>query len=90
MIEFGLKVGDNTYTLQTDLNVRTGPGADYPLQPREKMTDDGRKHSTGSTLHKGTRVTVLKIIADPFKGSAWIQIPSGYICGADGNNQYVK
>jgi len=90
MIELKVKSGDLTYETLVDLNVRTGPSSRYPLQPRDQLTDDGRKHSTGSVLHKNTRVTVLEIIVRPQAKCVWIRIPSGYICGVDGDKKYVK
>ena len=90
MIELPFKTGDNTYITLVDLNIRTGPGSHYPLQSRDKMTEDGRKHSEGSILKRGTRVTVKEFIVNPFDSCAWLRIPSGYICAVEDDKQYIK
>lgn len=75
------KAGKN-YTLKMVLNVRTGPGKNFPNVKRKNLTKDGKKHATKSKygrLKKGTVVTCLKV-----KGE-WMRIPSGWICCKPGN-----
>lgn len=91
MINMSVQYGYTpVYTTTTALKVRTGPGIDYSLQPRDKMTDDGRRHSEGSILNSGTRVSILNIVIDPLNGYVWAKIPSGYICLVHKNTTYYK
>lgn len=76
-----------TYTTQVLLRVRTGPSTSYRWKKRSELTADARKHSQGGTyavLNKGTKVTCLEVSGN------WIRIPSGWICGKEGNEIYIK
>ena len=80
------------YTLQTNLNVRTGPGTQYPQKKRSGLTADGQKNAKAGTmavLLKGTRVTAKEIAADG-SGDTWIKIPSGWICAIEKGNIYIR
>lgn len=80
------KVGQ-VYTLQTNLKVRTGPGTNYRQKKRSELTSNARQHAQSGTyavLKKGTRVTCQGVNGN------WIKIPSGYICGKQGNSVYIK
>lgn len=91
MIELSIEYGHTPiYTTTAALNVRTGPGTGYSLQPRDKMTEDGRRHSNGSVLNPGTRVSIMNIVIDPHDGYVWARIPSGYICLAYKEKTYFK
>lgn len=82
----GYKVG-STYTLQTNLKVRTGPGTNYSWKKRSALTANAKKHAQSGTyavLKKGTKVTCQAISGN------WMKIPSGYICIKQGNSVYIK
>lgn len=70
-----------TYTLQTELNVRTGASLTAALVGHSKLTTDGRKHDTDKdgALDKGTRITCLSKVVDN-KGNVWLKCPSGWVC----------
>lgn len=79
------------YTTQQDLNVRRSPNGD-PV-PFTALTEDGKKHafvgSSGTAvLKKGTEVTVKDIKSTGT--CTWLQIPSGWICGKNSKNVFVK
>ena len=79
----------NTYTLQVNLNVRTGAGTNYSKKKKSALTADAQKHSTSSgVLKKGTRVTCkqVKIVG----GNTWIKIPSGWIAAYYNGKVYLK
>lgn len=79
-----------TYATQvSDLNVRTGPGTEYPRKTRNDLTADGRKHADADgQLKKGTKVTCQ---GSKTNGSeVWIRIPSGWICAYNGSKYYVR
>ncbi|MGN0694128.1 MAG: CHAP domain-containing protein [Lentihominibacter sp.] len=84
-----LKVG-STYTLQVNLNVRTGAGTKYSQKKVRDLTADGEKHATSTkasdraVFKKGTRVTVQKISGN------WIKCPSGWLCWKEGSNVFIK
>ena len=75
-----------TYTLKSNMHGRAEPrGRKKTLA---ELTADGRKHAYkdgagAALLKKGTEVTVqgVKMGKD---GSVWVEIPSGYICAANG------
>lgn len=49
-----------TYTLRTNMNVRTGPGTNYSKKKRSALTANARAHCTSASsavLKKGTKVT---------------------------------
>lgn len=78
-----------TITVRTSLNVRKGAGTNYAKVGYRGLTPDGRKHATADgALKNGTRVTVqqIKQVGD----TTWLKIPSGWICGIEGNDVYVK
>lgn len=80
-----------TYTLQVNLNVRTGAGTSYKNKKYAELTKDGRKHAlniSNAVLKRGTKVTCLKVIK--VKDEIWLEIPSGFICAKYGDKVYVK
>lgn len=84
-----LKVG-GTYTLQTNLNVRTGAGTKFARKKVRDLTADGKKHATSTrasdiaVLKKDTEVTVQQINGN------WIKCPSGWLCWKENGVQYIK
>lgn len=83
-------VGKN-YTLQDDLNVRSGPGTDNPVKKYDELTYDGKQHAykqEHAVLMKGTTVTCLEIIKNG--QDIWLKIPSGYVAGYYQGNEYIK
>lgn len=83
------KVG-GVYTIKVNsaLNVRKGPGKNYPLVGYAGLTADGKKHAFKSgALKNGTKVSVkaIEIVGE----TTWLQIPSGWICAQVGSIKYV-
>lgn len=81
-----LKVGE-TYTLQANMKVRTGPGTGYRWKKRSELTADGKKNAqpgTYAVLKKGAKVTILA------KKGNWVKVPSGWICAKEGKAIYIK
>lgn len=80
-----------TYTLQVDLNVRTGAGTNYAIKKYQDLTPDGKNHAykqNTACLKKGTKVTCLDIIK--VGNDEWLRIPSGYVAGFYQNKEYIK
>ena len=83
------------YTLQTDVNVRTGAGTNYAQKTVSQLTAGGKKAATSTsgsakaTLKKGTVVTALSVIKKS-NGDIWLKIPSGYVCAKYGKDTYIK
>lgn len=79
-----------TYTVRvkTALNVRKGAGKGFKTVGYANLTEDGKKHAfPNGALKNGTRVTVKEVIV---AGSeVWLKIPSGWICGVDGDKKLV-
>lgn len=86
----GYTVG-KTYTLKSNMNVRTGAGTNYAKKKRSALTANARKNCTSSSsavLKKGTKVTCKGIVTS---GSyTWMHIPSGWICAKKGSKTYVS
>ena len=79
-----------TYTLQAEMMVRTGPGTNYRAKTHGELTADGQAHDSDGdgALDAGTRITCL---AYQIVGSdIWIQAPSGWIAGVHNGNIYIK
>ena len=91
--EINYKIG-NVYTLQVNLNVRTGAGTDFERKKYKDLTEDGKKHALYTktndyaVLKKGTRVTCIDIIFE--EDSIWMRIPSGYVCAIFFGKEYIK
>lgn len=85
----GYVVG-KTYTLQSTMNVRTGPGTNYAKKKKSALTANAQAHATsGGALKKGTKVTCKGVYKN---GSAiWLLIPSGYVCAkGKSGTVYIK
>lgn len=83
------KVG-NTYTLQSNMVVRTGAGTNYRAKKHSELTADGRKHDKDKNgcLDKGTRITCQQVKKSG--SNIWVKCPSGWIAAYYKGKQYVK
>ena len=83
------KVG-NTYTLQSNMVVRTGAGTNYRSKKHSELTADGRKHDKDKNgcLDKGTKITCKQVKKSD--GDIWIKCPSGWIAAYYKKKVYVK
>lgn len=83
------KVG-NTYTLQTNVNVRTEPSKSAPLVTYKRLSNDGKKHdiNKNGALDKGTVITCKDIHVDG--ASIWLKCPSGWLCAINNGEVYIK
>lgn len=85
------KVG-STYTLQTNVKVRTGAGTNYSQKTVSQLTADGKKNATaksgGAVLKKGTKVTAKAV--KTVSGNIWLQIPSGWVAAYYDGDTYIK
>lgn len=84
-----LFIKGKTYTVvaESGLNVRKGPGTKYNKVAYVNLSKDGKKHSLSKKhgcFKKGTVITALEV-----KGN-WVRCPSGWLCGKEGNNLYLK
>lgn len=79
-----------TYTLQSEMKVRTGAGTNYKAKKYSELTVDGRKHDTDKdgALEKGTRVTCKEVKKNG--NDTWIRTPSGWIAGVYNGKVYIK
>lgn len=84
-------VGDvYTVNVNSALNVRTGPGTNYPCVGYFNLTADGKAHANEyGALLPDTRVTCLETRRNS-NGSIWMRIPSGWICAeTEDGDKYV-
>lgn len=87
------KVG-STYTLTTNVKVRTGAGTNYAQKKVNQLTADGKKNCTSTkltdyaVLKSGTKVTAKAV--KTIGNDVWLQIPSGWICACYQGNIYAK
>lgn len=79
-----------TYTLQTELKVRTGPGTNYSAKKHSQLTSDGKKHDKDGdgALDKGTVVTCKEV--RNVGNDIWIKSPSGWLAAYYQGNIYIK
>lgn len=82
-------VKGKTYTLQSEMKVRTGPGTNYRAKTYTELTVDGKKHDSDKdgALNKGTRITCLAY--KEVRDEIWIQSPSGWVCAKAGSKVYI-
>ena len=80
----------NTYTLQSNMVVRTGAGTNYRAKKHSELTADGRKHDKdrNGCLDKGTRITCQQVKKSG--SNIWIKCPSGWIAAYYNKKTYVK
>ena len=85
----GYTVGQ-TYTLQANMNVRTGAGTNYPIKAHSQLTAGGQAADPdkNGSLQKGTRVTCQEI--RQVGADIWMRIPSGWIAAVNGGTVYVR
>ena len=84
-------VNGKIYTLQVDLNVRTGAGILYGHKKYNELTPDGKNHAYKqeiAVLKKGTRVTCLETKIE--NNNIWLRIPSGWVAGYYEGKEYIK
>ena len=85
----GYTVG-KTYTLQSEMKVRTGAGTNYRAKTYKELTAGGKKADADKdgALDKGTKVTCqeVKIVGK----DTWIRIPSGWVAAIYKGKVYVK
>ena len=79
-----------TYTLQAEMMVRTGPGTSYRAKTHGELTADGQAHDSDGdgALDAGTRVTCMAY--QTVGNDIWIQAPSGWIAGVHNGNIYIR
>ena len=80
-----------TYTLQTEMRVRTGAGTNNPAKTHSQLTSDGKKHDTDKdgALEKGTKVT-CQAVKQINSTDIWIKTPSGWIAAYCKGKYYIK
>ena len=80
----------NTYTLQNEMKVRTGPGTQYRAKSHKELTADGRKHDKDGdgALDAGTRVTCKELSKDG--EDIWMRTPSGWIAAYYKGKAYIR
>lgn len=87
----GWYMSGKDYTLQVNLNVRTGSGTNFPIKKYNELTQDGKNHAlnqTNAILKKGTIVTCKQVIQEG--NNIWLRIPSGYVCAIYNGERYIK
>lgn len=82
------KVG-KTYTLQTELKVRTGPGTNYAAKTHGQLSTGGQaadKDNDGC-LDAGTKVTCQQV--QTVGNDIWIKCPSGWLAAYYNGKTYI-
>lgn len=80
-----------TYTLTTNVKVRTGAGTNYAQKEKSQLTVDGQKNALNQTmavLKAETKFTVQAIKNIGF--DIWVKIPSGWICVCNQGELYAE
>ena len=83
------KVG-KLYTLGVELNVREGPGTNWPKKKWNQLTTDGKKHDKDrdGALDPGTKVTCLEV--KKVGANIWIRCPSGWLAAYFNGKIYIE
>ena len=78
------------YTLGVELNVRTGPGTNWPKKKWNQLTTDGKKHDKDKdgALDPGTQVTCLEV--KKVGANIWIRCPSGWLAAYFNGKIYIE
>lgn len=78
-----------TYTLQANMNVRTGPGTNYARKSHNQLTAGGQAADPdkNGSLQKGTRVTCQEV--KQVGADIWMRIPSGWIAAVSKGKVYI-
>lgn len=82
---------EKNYSIQVDLNVRTGAGTNYRIKNYDELTLDGKAHAykqKNAVLKPNTKVTCLDVII--LNEEIWIKIPSGFVCAYYHGKIYIK
>lgn len=77
----------SSYTVQTELNIRKGPGVNYGRVSRSSLSSTMKKKTCDgiySVLKPGAKVKCKKVKGD------WMKISGGWICCREGDDIYVK
>ncbi len=76
-----------TYTVQTELNIRKGPGTNYAKVKRSSLSKTMKKKTASgkyAVLKSGVKVKCKKV------KNGWIKISGGWICCHEDGEIYVK
>lgn len=78
------------YTLQVELKVRTGPGANYSAKKHSQLTPDGQKHDKDKDgcLDAGTTVTCQEI--QRVGNDIWMKAPSGWMAAYYSGQAFIE
>ena len=79
------KTGKYRVTAKQGLNVRSGPGTEYPILDFKKLTKSAQ--AQGGYVHNLV-FTALDVVNS--EKSAWAKTPSGWVCLEINGNKYVK
>lgn len=82
-----------TYTLQSNLKVRKGPGKSYAHIKRSRLTEAERKKAqkgTYAVIKSGRKVKAEKVKKKAGGKYVWIRIPSGWVCAKEGDEIYMR
>ena len=78
------KIGKYRVTAKQGLNVRSGPGTEYPILDFKKLTKSAQ--AQGGYVHNLV-FTALDVVNS--EKSAWAKTPSGWVCLEINGNKYV-
>ena len=81
----------STYTLQENMKVRTGAGANYSQVKTSQLSSSEKANSFNQTyavLKKGTKIKLKDVKFN--SGSYWGKIESGWVCLKTSSKTYVK
>ena len=89
------------FVLEDVMNVRSGPGTNFPIKKVSQLSVDGRKNAVSPNLasnavyKKGTIITCLEVKVVTRADTAntidiWLRTPSGWICGKQGNDIFMR
>lgn len=86
------------FTITDSMNVRSGPGTNYPVKTVSQLSENGRKCAqnespTANAIFKpDTEITALEVKAvySSSRVDVWFRCPSGWICARMGDEVFVN
>lgn len=86
------------FVITDSMNIRSGPGTNYPVKKVSQLSENGRKCAQNESMtadavfKPNTEVTALEVKAvySVERVDVWFRCPSGWICARMGNEVFVN
>lgn len=90
-------VNGEDFVLNDCMNVRSGPGTNYPVKKVSQITANGKQcvvnnsASADAVFKEETEITCLEVkTVSATRVDVWMRCPSGWICARQGEDVFIK